>query len=190
MAWLNACARLCTSRPQPYAVALDGSAAGRRLTCAALRITRRVLVTGMAGRQAIGLRRSVGEPLRGDMRVRRLPTSLSWLHGIGWQSGASPIYPRASRCARKPENPFGVLLAQPRSPTLLARRCGVGWRRPIADLPPSFALAHARPQVPLLPGVLLGVIPCLGWVVRAIFKCTCCKHRETCHRIWPSPNTR
>lgn len=60
LAWLLACVRLCTSRPQPYAVALAGSAAGRRLTYASLRITRRVLVTGMAGRQAIGLRRSVG----------------------------------------------------------------------------------------------------------------------------------
>ena len=65
IAWLHACVRLWTSRPQPYAVALDGSPAGRRLTYASLRIPRRVLVTGMAGRHAIGLRRSVGEPLRG-----------------------------------------------------------------------------------------------------------------------------
>jgi len=91
IAWLHACVRLWTSRPQPYAVALDGSPAGRRLTYASLRIPRRVLVTGMAGRHAIGLRRSVGEPLRGEMSARRLPTSLSWLHGIGWQSLISPV---------------------------------------------------------------------------------------------------
>lgn len=59
MAWLLARVRLWTSRPQPYAVALDGSVAGRHLTYASLRIPRRVLVTGRAARPAIGLRRSV-----------------------------------------------------------------------------------------------------------------------------------
>ena len=54
--------RLWTSRPRPYASALDDSRAGRPYVYASLRIPRRVLRTGRAGRPAIGLRRSGRHP--------------------------------------------------------------------------------------------------------------------------------